>query len=387
MKKCISSLFMMILSFGVLASPDPTVTLSVDAFGTPYTFPFKVNVTFSEPVTGFGKTEVNTVNSIITELTGSKADYIMTINPKIPGPMDIVIPANGVRSLSTGTPNQASKKLQIMALNPILNPSSNFDLSPWTLILPLPLGDIGGAITISNDTLVGHPALNTGYTNPPYFYTDSLTGSMNFFVPLHGATTPGSVFPRSELSEQLQIPGLPPSWKLNTFESNTLTASLLITHVPPSKKIVVGKIQDKGTTDAFGNLVAKKALIKIYYDLNPFDANGELCNGCIYASLRPIPAQDHYLKTVILLNNKPLNKPFQYKITLLRDGHLTVKINNKSTNFDLNTSLDNTVGWGSQELLFKAGAYILDNGTSRSQGGGVNFYSLNVKHTGCPATP
>jgi len=270
-------------------------------------------------------------------------------------------------------------------LDPTLNPSSNFDLSLWTLTLPVPLGDIGNATTISNATLVGQPSLNTGYTNPPYFYTDSVAGSMNFFAPLNGATTPGSVFPRCELSEQL--PTSPGTWLLSTYDSNTLSASLLVTQVPPSKKIVIGSIQDKGTTDASGQLVAVKSLVKIYYDLNPLDPNGNACNGCIYARIRPVPAQEVYLKTVTLLNNTPLNKLFMYRITLLDTGALTVKVNNKSQTYDLNTSTDNTVGWGTQQLLFKAGVYILDNGSSDSQGGAANFYSLQIKHTGCPATP
>ena len=378
---------MLILSTIVCADPDPTVKLQTPALGTSYALPFKVTVTFSEPVTGFGKAEVNILNATITGLVGSKASYVITVTPKIPGPMTIFIPANMVRSLTTGAPNKASNKLSIIALDPTLNPSSNFDLSPWTLTLPLPLGDIGGAMTISNNTLIGHPILNTGYTNPPYFYTDSTSGSMNFFTPLHGATTPGSIFPRSNLSEQLQIPGLPATWTLNTFDSNMMHASLLITQVPPSKKIVVGSIHDKGNTDALGLIIAKKALIKIYYDLNVLDPNGLLCNGCLYARIRTTPAQDVYLKTVTLANNIPLNKLFQYKITLLRDGTLSIEINNSPFKYNLNTSPDNTIGWGTQELFFKAGVYIQDNGSSNADGGAADFYSLQVKHTGCPLTP
>lgn len=384
MKRLISTLVMVILSSVLIADPDPTVKLETAALGTSYTQPFKINVTFSEPVTGFGKAEVNVVNAVINNILGSKANYVMTVTPKIPGPMNFFVPANVVRSLSTGSPNKASNKLKVTALDPILNPSSNFDLSPWILTLPLPLGDIGGAITISNNTLVGIPDLNTGYTNPPYFYTDVVSGSMNFFVPVGGATTPGSVFPRSNLSEQLKIPGFPPVWTLNMFESNSLSASLLVTQVPPSKKVIIGEIQDKGTTDSSGQVVAKKALVKLFYDLNPFDPNGQLCNGCLYARIRPIPSQEIYLKTVSLANNVPLNKLFQYRITLLRDGTLTVKVNNSSTSYNLNTSTDNTVGWGTQEFFFKAGVYIQDNGSSKSEGGAANFYSLQVQHTGCP---
>lgn len=384
MNPFISSLLMLLLSSVIYAAPDPLVTLQVDALGTPYMVPFKVYATFSEPVTGFGKSAVNVDNAIVTSVSGSKTQYVINFSAKTPGTINIIIPANVVRSLSTGTVNRASNKLVMTALNPISNPSSNFDLSQWILSLPLPLGSIDGSVSISNSTLVGYPSLNTGYSNPPYFFTDLTTGSMNFFAPLHGATTPGSLHPRSGLMEQVQLPGLNTYWLLSSFETNVLGASLLVSQVPPSKRMVIGAIRDKGTTDASGQPVAKKPLVKIFYDLNALDPNGRSCNGCLYVQVRAIPAQNLYLKTVTLLRNAPLNKLFQYRIKLLRDGTLSIKINDATVVYKLNTSPDNTVGWGSQEMFFTAGVNIFDSGTSNSQGGAANFFSLTVKHTGCP---
>jgi hypothetical protein len=158
--------------------------------------------------------------------------------------------------------------------------------------------------------------------------------------------------------------------------------------MPPSKKIVIGKIQDKGNPDDSGQVVGSKTLVKIYYDLNQLDPNDHHCNGCIYARIRQAPAQDLFLKTVTLVNNVPLNKLFIYKITLLNDGALRINLHvggttahNASTSFNLNTSPDNTVGWGTQELFFKAGVYVQDTGTSNSVGGAAKFYSLQIKHT------
>jgi len=379
MKKILSTLLVMILTAPVFAQPDPSVTLTSTSLGYPYTQPFTVKVSFSEPVTGFGVTDINIVNATVTNLVNNcNTKFTMTVTPTIPGPITMFVPANLVKSLSTGAPNKLSNKLNIIALNPAVNPSSNFDLSLWTLILPLPLSGIDVATTINNNTLIGHPTLNTGYSEPPYFFTDGVTGSMNFFAPLNGATTPGSVYPRCELSEYL--PASPHSWTLATYTSNTLTGSLLIKQMPPSKKIVVGKIQDKGNTDPLGQIASSKPLVKIYYDLNQLDPNGNPCNGCIYARILPSPAQDNYLKTITLANNMALNEFFIYHITLLSDGTLTVKINNASTSYNLNTSTDNTLGWGSQELFFKAGVYIQDNGTSNAIGGQASFYSLQIKH-------
>lgn len=386
MKQLVSILFILILASPLFANPDPSVRLESESLGYPYALAFKVTATFSEPVTGFGEAEVNIVNGTVSNVVSTcDTVFTMTITPLFPGPIILFVPAKVVKSLSTGSFNLVSNKLNIMALNPALNPSSNFDLSLWTLILPLPLGGIGEAITIGSNTLNGHPELNTGYSEPPYFFTDQLAGSINFFAPLNGATTSNSVYPRSELSEYR--PNFPHAWTLDTYASNSLTASLLITQMPPSKRIIVGRIQDKGTPDGSGQIVPSKSLVKIYYNLNQLDPNGKACNGCIYVRIRPIPAQDNFLKTVTLASNVPLNKLFIYKITLLNNGTLTVNLHltngsnsNTSTSVNLNTSTDNAIGWGTQELFFKAGVYVQDNGTSNSVGGAANFYSLQIKH-------
>ena len=383
MKRLTSILFLMGLSFGIWAHPDLKVKLQSTALGTSYINSFKVNVKFNEPATGFGKEEVNVTNAIINSVAGSKADYVINLTPKNPGPMTIQIPGDVVRSLSTGSLNQVSNILKIMALDPSLHPSGNFDLASWNLVLPLPLGEVGGASSISNNTLVGEPRLNTGYINPPYFYTDSVLGTLDF-TPIDGATTIGSVFPRCGLTENLQVRGLPATWNLNSFDSSVLQASLQVSQVPPSKRIVIEELQDKGITDHLGQEVSKKDLVKIYYDLNQFDPNNKACNGCIYALIRPIPAQQKYLKTFTFATDILLNQPFMYKITLLRDGTLTVQVDNKSFDYQVDTSTDNTVGWGSQQLLFKAGVALVENGSSKFLGGTAKFFSLKITHTGCP---
>lgn len=378
--------FLMGLSFGCWANPDLTVQLQSNALGVSYVNSFKVNVKFNEPVTGFGKSELNVTNAIVDSVTnnGSKAAYVINLTPKQSGRMTLQVPGNVIRSISSGSLNLPSNTLKIMALDPDFTPSANFDLSSWNLVLPLPLGDIGGAITISNNALVGEPSLNTGYTNAPYFYTDTITGTMNFFAPLNGATTTGSVFPRSSVSETLQVRGLPATWNLNSFDRSMLKASLMVTQVPPSKRVVIGELQDKGNMDALGQEVGKKDLVKIYYDVNQYDPNKHACNGCIYALIRPVPSQEKYMKTLTFAKDILLNKPFIYKIILLRDGTLTVQVNEKSFTYYLNTSTDNTVGWGSQELFFKAGVALIENGTASFLGGMAKFFSLEVTHQGCP---
>ena len=379
MKKCAMTLLIMVLSSPLLALGNPTVTLQTASLGYPYTSPFVVNVAFSELVSGLAPAQVNITNGTVIGLTGGGCtpNFVMTIQPTLPGPIKIFIPANSATSQTTGLPNLVSNTLTITALNPDLRPSSNFDLRQWTLTLPIPIGQKDNAVSIGQVTLNGVPSLNTGYSNPPYFFTDPATGAMNFSVPLNGSTTPNSNFSRCELYEIL--PGASSTWKLSTFASNTLTASLLINHVPPiEKRFVIGQIHDTGNTDSSGHTASNSPLLKLYYDANVLDPNNAPCNGCIYAQVRTTPSQANFLKIINLIQNIPLNTLFIYKLTLLRDGTLTVKANTTSTIIKLNTSTNNTLGWGSQSMYFKAGAYNLEHDSI--SGGADGFYSLQVVH-------
>ena len=359
---------------------NPTVTLQTASLGYPYTLPFTVNATFSEPVNDFSADKVNITNGTVINISGGSCqpNFTLTIQPNAPGPIKIFIPANSVTSVITGAPNLVSNTLSLKALDPSVPPSSNFNLSQWTLTIPLPLGGRGNAINIGQTTLNGIPSQNNGYSNPIYFFTDTTTGAMNFVVPLNGSTTPNSDFSRCELTEIL--PGATPTWRLSTFSNNTLTASVLVSHIPPvEKRFVIGQIHDKGNTDSYGHTASNSPLIKLYYDGNLLDPNNNPCNGCIYGQIRKSPSQASYFRIVNLVKNIPLNTLFIYKITLLRNGALTLKANNTSTTIQLNTSTNNTQGWGAQNLYFKAGAYNLEHDSV--EGGAASFFSLDVTHT------
>ena len=363
-----------------LFAGTPGVTLKTTSLGYPYTTAFQVNILFSEAVVGFGPAQVNITNGTIQSFSGSQASYSIQVLANQPGNISMLVPAYEVTSVSTGEPNLVSNTLNIMSLNPNVRPSSNFNLTQWNLTLPLPLG--GGkseAISIGTPTLNGNPANNTGYSILPYFGTELTTGAMVFFAPLNGATTPNSNFPRCELLEAL--PGSPPTWTLKQFASNTLTASLLVSQVPPSKRVVIGQIHDTGTTDIYGHNASNSPLLKVYYDMNALDPNQHACNGCVYGQVRVVPAYGNFLRIVNLLNNIPLNQLFKYQISLLRDGTLTIKANDTATIVKLGTSTNNTMGWGAQNLYFKAGMYVQDEGKSNILGGTAKFYSLQVKHS------
>ena len=371
-----------LLTIPPAAVVEPSVILQTTTLSNPFPLPFQVNVTFSELVVGLAPAGINVTNGSVANIAGSsgQATYIISIQPTATGVVTATIPAGSVVSVSSGAPNQASSLLTIPGLNPALRPASNFDLKTWSLTLPLPLGAQSNAIAIGQATLNGTSGANNGYTNEPYFFTNPVSGAMNMFAPLNGGTTPGSEFSRCEFYEIL--PGASAYWKLSTFASNALSASLLVSQVAPvQNRVIIGQIHDKGNTDSLGHTASNSPLLKLYYDRDASDPNNSICNGCIYAQIRTTPAQSSFLKIVNLAKNIPLNTIFKYNITLLRDGTLTIKVNNLSTFIKLNTSTNNTVGWGAQQLYFKAGVYNLEFGSSNIVGGAASFYSLQVAHT------
>ncbi len=380
MHKILISLLMMFLTSSLLAATKPTVSLKTDSLGFIFSQPFTTKVVFSEPVVGFGVNDITITNATIISITGSSpgTTFDVKAQPTKPGSIKMSIPSDVVVSQSSGLLNAASNSLSIVALDPNLRPAGNFDLTNWTLTLPLPIGSRDNAITIGKETLNGTPSLNNGYSITPYFHTDPITGAMSFLVPLNGATTPNSDYARSELYEVL--PGSSRTWKLSTFNTNRITATVSITRTPPiEKRFVIGQIHDKGNTDIFGHTASNSPLLKLYYDSNTLDPNRNPCNGCVYAQIRNTPSQSNYLKIVNLIRNIPLNTKFIYRLILLKDGSLTIKANNDSTTVKLSTSTNNTIGWGAQQLYFKAGAYNLEHDSVI--GGAVNFYSLQVAHT------
>lgn len=82
-----------------------------------------------------------------------------------------------------------------MCLNPNALPSPNFDLSDWTLQLPI---DVQGDFT---GTAHGHGGQTlANYVHKDYFCTGS-DGAMVLAAPVQGATTSGLIHARSQLRE------------------------------------------------------------------------------------------------------------------------------------------------------------------------------------------
>ena len=137
------------------------------------------------------------------------------------------------------------------ALNPGVAPGGNFNLSVWEL--QLPIGSPGSPTTILPSQLEGA----SGYQNPSYFWTDKNDGSMTFWDPESGVTTPNSSYARTELRE-MNSNGTAADWALGG--NNTLSAELRVVSV--TSNVCVGQVHlGSGGTST-------KPLLELYYHSN-----------------------------------------------------------------------------------------------------------------------
>ncbi len=129
-------------------------------------------------------------------------------------------------------------------LNPNVPPGCNFDLSIWSL--QLPIGQPGNPTTLTNTQL------ENGFTDP-FFFTGS-DGSMDFFDPgTNCVTTANSTHCRSELRE-LNPDGTDAVW--SSSGTNTLSATLTVTNAAGAP--VVGQIH-------LDPAVSVRPLIELFY--------------------------------------------------------------------------------------------------------------------------
>ncbi|KAN0115472.1 polysaccharide lyase family 7 protein [Hyaloscypha variabilis] len=227
-------------------------------------------------------------------------------------------------------------------LNPSCAPGGNFDLSVWSLQLPIGSTDKPDVITSSQ--LEGC----SGYTNPSYFYTNSKDGALVMKVPGSPAsagcvTTSGSLHCRTEFRETS-----PSSWDPKA-SLNRLTAQLaVITPDNGSHGTVIGQVFNSAASKPVGELFYSQAgLISIGVEQTA--AGGD--------------------EIVTDLGSVPVGEVFTYVIAY-EGGVLSVTINGGAAKVLSTFSLD------SPPSYFKAGNY--DQGSDASE---VHFYSLKAEHS------
>ncbi|HEY4458382.1 MAG TPA: polysaccharide lyase family 7 protein, partial [Pseudonocardiaceae bacterium] len=183
-----------------------------------------------------------------------------------------------------------------------------------------------------------------------YFYTNKSDGSMEFWDPENGVTTPNSNYSRSELRE-MNSSGSAAAWSLSG--THTLSATVKVTQVPDH--VCVGQVHstDSRTT---------KPLAELY-----FHSSGEIQLG-----IENSPSGGQTPHTV---GNVPLGQQFSYVIQITGGNTISVTINGSKHSFPIPSS------WNGYKQYFKAGDYDQTSGSSSSVGAKVQFYALTVQHS------
>jgi hypothetical protein len=249
-----------------------------------------------------------------------------------------------VPAITLGSTGVADAAPSAAALNPGVAPGGNFDLSRWEL--QLPTGSPGSPKTIKPAQLKG----SSGYQDS-YFYTNKSDGSMSFWDPENGVTTPNSNYSRSELRE-MNTDGSAAAWAISG--THTLTATVKVTQVPDH--VCVGQIhlsEGSGST---------KPLIELYYHKN----------GDIAVGVENSPTGGQTPHTV---GNVPLGQQWSYVISLTGGNTLGLTLNGKKTTWSMPSSFKG------YPMYFKAGDYDQSSGSSSTVGAKVQFYALSVKHS------
>lgn len=220
------------------------------------------------------------------------------------------------------------------------------DLSTWNLTIP----QRGPAATIAT------AKLNRDYQSR--YFQRSVNG-VEFWVPVNGAHTNGSEYPRTELRETLPNGALH-SWRYPKAD-NLLVATLRVNAVPSSRRMVIGQIHSNGSgsTEAL-------PLVKLVYQQR-------LNLGRVQALVREHP-DDVSTRTYTVYEGIPLGEAFSYRLGVSRGGVLSIQVKDGQVTQQLDPQ------WAYQGLYFKAGLYLQDNRGPASEGGRATFSNLTIYH-------
>jgi hypothetical protein len=247
----------------------------------------------------------------------------------------------------SGSGSSSSGSGTTKSLNPNVAPGGNFDLSVWEL--QEPYGSPGDPTTYVASQLEGASGHQSAY-----FYTDSTDGSMTFWDPENGVTTPNSDYPRSELRE-MTASGAAANWA--PTGTNTLSATLKATTIPDH--VAVGQIH-LGT----GTPASTKPLLELFY----------FATGAISLYIEQTPAGGNEVPHPV--GNVPLGTPWSYVIGL-SGNTITLVIDGGATQtFSMSSTFDQ------EGMYFKAGDYDQSVGSSATTGAKVQFYALSISHGG-----
>lgn len=218
------------------------------------------------------------------------------------------------------------------------------DLATWNLSVP-----VGSPpYTVETAKLVD------GFKDQ-YFHSD--TGTLFFWSPVTGTKTENAIYPRTELRETYSN-GTLKNWYYPDAD-NTLRATLSVSQVPSSGKIVIGQIHA---------YKSQKPLVKVEYQYKTSTSTGN-----IVAKVRMHP-DDDTARVITIATGVKLNQEFSYLIHLSPGGALGISAAGYQWDTDISTM------WRDKPLYFKAGVYVQDNTGYTTEGGEVTFSHLDIDH-------
>ena len=218
------------------------------------------------------------------------------------------------------------------------------DLATWNLSVP-----VGSPpYTVETTKLVD------GFKDQ-YFHSD--TGTLFFWTPVTGTRTDNAIYPRTELRETYSN-GTLKNWYYPDAD-NFLRATLTVSKVPSTGKIVIGQIHA---------YKSQKPMVKLEYQYKDSSETGN-----IVAKVRMHP-DDDTARVITIATGVKLDREFSYLIHLSPGGALGISAAGYQWDTDISAM------WRDKPLYFKAGVYVQDNTGYTSEGGEVTFSKLDIDH-------
>lgn len=282
---------------------------------------------------------------------------------------------------------------QLFDLDPMLPPSSNFDLSRWYLGVPVDIDNNGKSDSIYEKEL------NNGYALEDTFYTNENDGGMVFRVGVNGPkTSENTSYTRTELREMIRqgdtsikTQGVNKNnWVFSSAPASeqdkaggvdgVLEATLAVNHVTTDGddyqigRVIIGQIHANDDEP-----------IRLYYRKLPNNTKGSI----YFAHESRHSSNDEWH---VLIGSKSdsadnpsngiaLDEKFSYRIEVV-GNKLTVTISRVGQN-DVSKTI-NMSGSGYDEagqyMYFKAGVYNQNNTSFNSDYVQATFYALSTQH-------
>lgn len=280
---------------------------------------------------------------------------------------------------------------EIVSLDPTVTPAENFDLTDWSISLPVDTNKDGIADNVPEQYLA------KGLSIKPIFYTGE-DGGMVFYCPSEGPkTSKNTKYTRTELREMLRAGNTRIStkgisknnWVFSTAKRSvrkksggvdgTLEATLAVNHVTTTGnikklgRVIVGQIH--ATDDE---------PLRLYYRKLPHNTRGS-----IYIAHEPLEGDEQWYDLIgsRASNAKDpedgvaLDEVFSYRIEVVGDL-LTVTII-RSGKPDVVQQVDmSDSGYtrNDQYMYFKAGVYNQNNDAEKNDYVQATFYQLENSH-------